>query len=193
MAESSAAAKARMSSSSDREPAALHRIDEDGLLQTQVASPVAHNGRSDYFDFATNERKPRRSSTDPVSPSSTEKRATTSKPRAATTYEPERQSSAEPTRSTFGYFGRPLRWILPGKQNNVAEAVPKGHAVRRHSTQNTNYSASFEDTAVWDRKAILSLGKWPHLVIQLSQYSYTSFQMVEVSEVTQRFSSSRNS
>ena len=162
-----------MTSIITRDSAGLDRIDEDKFTQTQVASPVAENSRSDYFDFASRVRRPRRRSTDPVSPSSTEKGLSATKApslRAATTYVPTKQNSTEPKKTTLGSIGNTFRRILPGKQNNFAEAGPSGIHPRRGSTIYTNYSASFEDTAIWDRKAILSLGKRICLARTLSHH-----------------------
>ena len=42
---------------------------------------------------------------------------------------------------------------------HVSDNAPHDFNVRRHSTMETNYSESFENTKLWDQKSILSLGK----------------------------------
>ena len=55
----------------------------------------------------------------------------------------------------------------PPRAGTFRQNAP-GHAPRRHSTIDTNYSESFEKSKPWDRKQILSLGKG-YMIINLGR------------------------
>ena len=74
-------------------------------------------------------------------------------------------------------------------RKRAVDSVPRPGDSRRASTIDTKFSASFEETAVWDQKAILSLGKsWIPTSLCPSSYVLKSIaQMVEVFADTPRY------
>ena len=135
----------------------LDPITEDRILRTETASPTVDAEHIGYFDFAPKNKGLRRSSTDPnLSPGSSKHSVPSPKARAQTTYEshPESSRSAGPPKAKSSF------WTQLGlSRQDTPDHTPHLHLNRRHSTHETNYSESFEASAVWDRKAVLSLGE----------------------------------
>ncbi len=124
----------------------LGPISEDGDGRAPSASPEPYPERPDYFDHTAQEKAPQRSQTYPLVPSIlSDKHIRKPMNRSSTANRPSQKHriSRRPSkRSTFSEPDLPI-------QNQS-----------RQSTIDTKNSLSFEDTAVWDEKAILSLGMY---------------------------------
>ncbi len=122
----------------------LGSISEDGDGRAPSASPELSPDRSSYFDHAAQENAPQRSQTYPLVASTlSDEHIRKSFNRSSTANQPSqkhRTSRPPSKRSTFSELNSPI-------QNQS-----------RQSTIDTKNSLPFEDTAVWDEKAILSLG-----------------------------------
>ena len=124
----------------------LESIDEDSHIRAPSASPEENSNRIDYFDFGGQQKPPKRSPTYPfVPPGPSEQLRSLS--RISNRYLKSQKRKSVPSTSKRTVYTEPN---LPGS-----------NGIRHSSTINTNNSASFEDTAVWDQKAILSLGMYP--------------------------------
>ncbi len=117
----------------------LESIDEDSHIRAPSASPEENSNRFDYFDLGGQQKPPKRSPTYPFVPPG---------------------PSEEHLRSLGRVSNRYPRSLLR-KVVHTEPSLPGSNSIRHSSTFNTNNSASFEDTAVWDQKAILSLGMYP--------------------------------
>ena len=122
----------------------LGSISEDGHSRAPSASPEPHKGRFGYFGLTVQETPHKRSSTYPPPP-----------PNTSDELPPKvlgRSITAYPS-------GQKQRTKLPTfKRVSLSESNLTSKKQIRQSTFDTNYSASFADTAVWDQKTILSLG-----------------------------------
>ena len=168
MSESSAAVRARTTTSSDLESAPLDPISEDRTLQTRSTSPVPNTDKSNRFDFASasDGYGPKRSSTGlPLSPNSTKKHEFGPKPGAKTAHDPRTLTShatapvTAPAETTSTKSNTLWSRAIQSLRREFVDTIPNDPVVRRHSTQITNCSTSFEETEVWDRKTILCIGK----------------------------------
>ena len=124
---------------------------EDGLgsvnSRVSLASPEDLPEHSDYFDFEHHQTQPKRSPTYPfVPPGPTEAHILKSLGKASTVY----------------HLYQKARVVPPIPNGNVHNnpSLTGPHRIRHSSTIDTNNSDSFEHTAVWDQKAILSLGMY---------------------------------
>lgn len=119
-------------------------IIEDGHTRAPSASPEDSTGHYDYFDFGGQQKPPKRSPTYPfVPPGPSEEHILKSLGRASNVYQQKQKR----------------RFMPPASKRAVRTEpdLPVPNRIRHSSTIDTNNSASFEDTAVWDQKAILSL------------------------------------
>lgn len=125
----------------------LRPIIEDSESLVRLASL---EGLTEHFDFGYPQKPPKRSPTYPFASSG--------------------PSKAHISKS----LGKNGHVNHNPQEHRVVPPIPKsevhnepsstglvGPPIRHSSTINTTNSASFEDTAVWDHKAILSLGKYP--------------------------------
>ena len=120
--------------------------DEDGQTQVPPTSPDDSTECFDHFDLGDLWKPPQRRETYPFDPPS---------PSQAHVLKPITANSAYPT-------ARKRRVVPPIPRRTVhTESNWAGpHPIRHASTMDTYHSASFDDTAVWDQKAILSLGMY---------------------------------
>ena len=122
----------------------LGSVSEDGHSRAPSASATPYKKRFGFFGPKVHGIPPKRSSTfPPPSPNTSDEIPPKVLDRSSTTY-----PSGQKQKTTLSTFKRVLlsRSNLPSKKQI------------RQSTFDTNYSASFADTAVWDQKTILSLG-----------------------------------
>lgn len=126
----------------------LGSISEDSHTRAPLASPEDLTGRFDYFDFGGQPNPPKRSPTYPfVLPGPSEEHILKSLGRASNVYQRNQKRRSAPPVS---------KRIVHTEPN-----LPGPNQIRHSTTMDTNNSASFEDTAVWDQKSILSLGIYP--------------------------------
>ena len=122
----------------------LGSVNEDRL---SLASPEDLPEHIGYFDFGHHQTQPKRSPTYPfVPPGPTKAHILKSLGKASTVYHPHQK-----------------RRVVPPIPNGNVHNDPNLTGVRRirhTSTGDTNHSDSFEHTAIWDQKAILSLGMY---------------------------------
>ena len=119
---------------------------EDSQTRCPSASPEDSTECFDHFDFEDHRKPPKRSETYPFVPPS---------PSKAHVLKPGTASKAYPTTRKRRVMAPILNSVVPTEFN--LEGAPR---IRHASTIDTNNSASFDDTAVWDQKAILSLGMY---------------------------------
>ena len=107
-----------------------------------LASPEDLPEHPDYFDFGHHQKQPKRNPTFPPSPS-----------------EVHNFKSLGRARNLY-HFDQKRRVVPPLSKRHVQTkpSLTGPHRIRHSSTIDTNNSESFEHTAVWDQKAILSLG-----------------------------------
>lgn len=140
---------ARLSSGSDRKN--LDAIEEDGGSRERSDSPEPMRDSVDVNDFEC--QWPRRRSTHPTAPQVLKARSLSGG------INPHRRLNGTAAKAkAVGDSTRrrktPLsQWFHRTKSNDSDQSGP---GPKRHSTINTNFSASFEETAVWDHKTILS-------------------------------------
>ena len=131
--------------------ASLHElgsISEDGQTQAPSASPEGLTGHVDYFDFGDHQRHPKRSPTYPfVPPGPSEAHILKALGKSSNVYQTYQKRKNVPR--------------IPKRKVHPKPSLTGPHTIRHSSTIDTYNSASFEDTAVWDQKAILSLGMYP--------------------------------
>lgn len=126
----------------------LGHISEDSHTPVPSASPKDISTHFDYFDFGGQQKPPKRSPTYPfVPPGPSEEHILKSLGRVSNRYPKSQKRKFAPSVSK--------------KPVHTEPNLPGPNQIRHSSTINTNNSASFEDTAVWDQKAILSLGMYP--------------------------------
>lgn len=127
----------------------LGAISENSLLREQSASPEPIQEGTAYFDFQDGRyqrpQSPRQSSINQplVADGSAEGSEPNSLNKANRTRTYDKRSKSVPP--------------ISGK-TKLVESQIAGQVPRRHSTNLTQNSESFAETAVWDQKAILSLG-----------------------------------
>ena len=121
----------------------LEPINEDDQIWAPLGSPENLVGHFDYF---CQKRPPDRSRTYPFIPPG-----------------PFEEHLKLLGRISNGNQRDPKRRFAPPVSKRIVRTesnVPGPNRMRHSSTIDTNNSASFEDTAVWDQKAILSLGMY---------------------------------
>ena len=124
----------------------LGSISEDGDSRAPSASPEPYPERPNYFDHTAQENAPQRSRTYPLVPSNlSHERIRKSMNRSSTANQPSQKHRTSRRPSQRSLFSEP---DLPIQNQS------------RQSTIDTKNSLSFEDTAVWDEKSILSLGTY---------------------------------
>lgn len=138
----------------------LSTINEDSLSRGRSESPVTYTSGIEAHDFTDRAAGPKRRSTHPqisFGPES-ETPFVDGDPR----FNRRATMKAHPTggKSGFKRIGRQLCF----KRTGSSESFVANKKPRRHSTINTdasiitNASASFDETKVWDQKALLALG-----------------------------------
>ena len=127
----------------------LGPIGENSQAGAPSACPGPSTGHSEYFAFEDNQRPPKRSPTYPFVPlGPSEAPILKSLGKVSKVNQKHRKRRAVPS--------------IPNRLVHTKSNLTGPHRIRHSSTIDTNNSASFEDTAVWDRKAILSLGMYSH-------------------------------
>ena len=141
----SSESKAEPSSIWNANPHELGPISEESHTRAPSAFPQDLTGQFDFFDFVGGKRPPKRSPTYPfVPPGPSKRHILKSLGKASNVYREHQKGNHAPPVAEGKAYTEPN---LPGLNH-----------IRHSSTFDTNNSASFEDTAVWDQKAILSLG-----------------------------------
>lgn len=126
----------------------LGPISEESHTREPSASPEDLPGDFDYFDFVNEQKPPKRSPTYPfVPPGPSKEHILGLQGRASNVYRKYYKHNYAPP-------------VSQGKVHTEPNSPGLKHILHA-STIDTNNSASFEDTAVWDQKAILSLGIYP--------------------------------
>lgn len=123
----------------------LGSISEDSHIRAPSASPEDLTVHYDSIDFGGHQKSPKRSSTFPYVPRGPSVELALKI--ASNGYQRNQERRSEPPASEKLVHSGPN---LPGPKQ-----------IRHSATIDTYNSASFEDTAVWDQKAILSLGMYP--------------------------------
>lgn len=144
----SSGAEAETSMTLDASLYQLGSINEDSHTQAPSGSPEDSTEHLDCIDFGGHPKPPKRSPTYPFTPPGPSKEHTPKLlGRGSNLYQRNQKRGSGPPVS---------------KKTVHTKPNPLGPNQIRHSTtMDTNNSASFEDTAVWDQKAILSLGMYP--------------------------------
>ena len=125
----------------------LGSVNEGGQNLVSLASPEDLPEHLDYFDIGHHQTQPKRSPTYPfVPPGPTEAHILKSLGKASTVYHLYQKTRVVPPISNGNVHNDPNLTGL--------------HRIRHSSTVDTKNSDSFEHTAVWDQKAILSLGMY---------------------------------
>lgn len=123
----------------------LESMGDDSQSWEPPASPEGLSEPFDYHDFGDHQQPPKRSPTYPfVPPGPSEAHILKSLGKSSNVYH------------TYAKRG-----IVPPVPKRIVHTTPNlsgPHSLRHSSTIDTNNSESFEETAVWDQKAILSLG-----------------------------------
>lgn len=123
----------------------LGSINEDGHTQATSGSPQGSTEGFNYFDFGGQPKPPKRSPTYPfIPPGPSEEHI----PKILTS-----GSNLSQRNQKRGSAPLVSKITVHNKLNR-----PGPNQIRHSNTMDTNNSASFEDTAIWDQKAILSLG-----------------------------------
>lgn len=122
----------------------LGHISEDSQTRTPSASPDGLSKHFDYVDFGDHQGRPKRSPTYPFVPSC---------PPKEHLLKPLGKANDAPSKYQKPSAVPPIPKRLP---HNESSLIGPGR-IRHSSTFDTTNSASFEATAVWDQKAILSL------------------------------------
>ena len=142
---SSPESRAEPSTAWNANPHELGPICEESHTRASSAFPQDLTEQFDDFDFVGEKNPPKRSPTFPFMPPGPSKE----------------QLLKSLGKASSLYRNHPKRsYVLPvakGKAH-TEPILPGLNHIRHASTFDTNNSASFEDTAVWDQKAILSLG-----------------------------------
>lgn len=139
--------KAEPSTTSNANLRDLGPISEESHTRAPSASPEDFTRQFDHFDFVSEQRPPKRSPTYPfVPPGPSEEHILGSRGRASNVHRKHQKRNNAPP-------------VVKGKVHTEPNS-PGLNRIRHASTIDTNNSASFEDTAVWDQKAILSLGMY---------------------------------
>lgn len=123
----------------------LGSMSEDSQTQAPSASPEGSSEHFDWFDFGDHQKPPKRSPTYPfVPPGPSEAHILKSLGKSSNLYRT--------------YAKRRIAPPVPKRIVHTKPNLSGPHSLRHSSTIDTNNSESFEETAVWDQKAILSLG-----------------------------------
>ena len=126
----------------------LGAISEHSLLREQSTSPEPIQEDIAYFDFQDGRQQQPQSS----------RQSSTNQPLAegsAEEKEPNPSNKANRART----YDKKIKSVPPiSNKNKLVENQIFGGIPRRHSTNLTQNSESFAETAVWDQKTILSLG-----------------------------------
>lgn len=150
----------RRSSGSDREN--LDAIREDGGSRERSGSPEPMRNSVDVNDFEY--QLPQRGLTHPTVPQGLKVRSLSGG------INPPRRSNGTAGKAKVG--GDPTRRRKPPLSHRFFHRTQSPDSDRsypgpkRHSTINTEVSASFEETAMWDHKTILSLGMYSDEVVK---------------------------
>ena len=127
----------------------LGPIGEDSQAGAPSACPKPSTGHFGYFAFEDNQKPPKRSPTYPfVALGPSQAPILKSLGKVSKVNQKHRKGGAVPS--------------IPNRLVHTESNLTGPHRIRHSSTIDTHNSASFEDTAVWDRKAILSLGMYSH-------------------------------
>ena len=133
----------------------LETIRENSFHREQSTSPDPVAAHIQINDFVS--RLPERRSTHPTVPLSSQIKSFSGDIKSPT---PFHRTHAGPNSTTgrahfpvLRSFKRPLLWRTKSHDSESSHTQ-----IKRRSTINTNASAPFEETEVWDHKAILSLG-----------------------------------
>ena len=146
----SSRAEAEPSTTMDASLYQLRSIDEDGHTQATSGSPQCSTEGFDAVDFGGQPKAPKRSPTYPFIPSGPS----------------EEHIPQNLTSSSNLHQRNQKRGSIPKKTDPKKLNLPGPSQIRHSTTMDTNNSASFEDTAIWDQKALLSLGmSLPHTPI----------------------------
>ena len=133
----------------------LGPISEENHTRAPSASPEDFTQCFDHFDFVSEQKAPKRSPTYPfVPPGPSEEHIRKSRGRASNVYRKHQKRNYAPL-------------AIKGKVHTEPDSPALNH-IRHASTIDTKNSASFEDTAVWDQKAILSLGMYSYQPLRTS-------------------------
>ena len=125
----------------------LESLDEDNQFLVSLASPKDSSEHPDDFDFRHHQTQPKRSRTYPfVPPGPTKAHILKSLGKASTVYHLHQKRRVVPPIPNGNVHNDPF-WTGPQR-------------IRHSSTVDTKNSDSFEHTAIWDQKAILSLGMY---------------------------------
>ena len=123
----------------------LESMSEDSQARAPPASPEGLSEHFDCYDFGDQKGPPKRSPTYPfVPPGPSEAHILKSLGKSSNVYQT--------------YAKRRIVPPLPKRIVHTKSNLSGPHSLRHSSTIDTNNSESFEETAVWDQKAILSLG-----------------------------------
>lgn len=136
--------KAQPSSTLEGRSYGLESVNEDSVSLASLEDLLEY---PDYFDSGHHQRQPKRSPTYPFVPSHpTEARILKPLGKASTVY----------------HLHQKRRVVPPIPHGNVHnDPISTGpRRIRHSSTVDTKNSESFEHTAIWDQKAILSLGMY---------------------------------
>ena len=125
----------------------LQSVNEDNQFLVSLASPEDLPEHPDYLHFRHHQTQPKRSPTYPfVPPGPTKAHILKSLSKSSTVYHLHQKRRVVPPIPNGKVLNDP---ILAGVQR-----------IRHSSTVDTKNSDSFELTAIWDQKAILSLGMY---------------------------------
>ena len=142
--------EAQRSATRDASLYGSENMSEDSQNRASLASPDDSAEQSDYFDFGEPKRRP----TYPfVPPRPTEARAVRSLSKASNGYLKHQKRRSKPP--------------IPIRHVDIEPNLSGPPRIQHTSTMGTDNSAPFEDTAVWDQKAILSLGRYPPLILSV--------------------------
>ena len=136
--------KAQPSSTLEARSYGLKSVNEDSVSLASLEGLLEH---PDDFDSGHHQTQPKRSPTYPfVPPRPTEAHILKSLGKASTVF----------------YLHQKGRVVPPIPNGNVHNdpMLTGPHRIRHSSTVDTKNSDSFEHTAIWDQKAILSLGMY---------------------------------
>ena len=147
----------------------LGSMGEDSQAGAPSACPGPSTRHFEYFAFEDNQRQPKRIPTYPFVP-------------LGPSEAPILKSLGKVSKANQKHRKRRAVPSIPNRLVRTKSNLTGPHRIRHSSTINTYNSASFEDTAVWDRKAILSLGMYSHqtlsnlhngVILALKQYKST--------------------
>ena len=115
--------------------------------RVSLASPEDLPEHPDYLDIGHHQTQPKRSPTYPFVPlGPSEAHILKSLGKASTVYHPYQKTRVVP--------------LIPNGNVHNNPNLTGPHCIRHSSTVDTKNSDSFEHTAIWDQKAILSLGMY---------------------------------